>query len=269
VLSEVEAQPTRAKWRWLVHLLLLAGYVLGIGIGGALLKDGSSEPAMPNTVQALAKMCALEVGMFLTIFLVAWLFSRARRDELLLKWRGGFRPVVRGFAYSIGLRVAVMVAVAVIGLPFYALKGEKGVEELRPKTESMINAKALKDPAYIVFALTVVSFGMAGFREELWRAGMMAGFAALAPTVFGTRRGQFFAVAIAAVIFGLGHAPQGWGGVAITALLGMGLGWIIVRHQSIWEAVMAHGFFDATTFGLIYLIVKFAPEALKGFGISA
>jgi membrane protease YdiL (CAAX protease family) len=213
-------------------------------------------------------MCALELGMFFTVFVIAWLFSRARPEELFLKWRGGWRPIVRGFLYSIGLRLGVMVAVAVIALPIYTLKGDKGVEELRPKTESMINAKALKDPVYIAFALTVVSFGMAGFREELWRAGMMAGFAALAPSIFGTRRGQFFAVAIAAVIFGLGHAPQGWGGVAITALLGMGLGWMIVRHQSIWEAVMAHGFFDATTFAMIYLIIRFAPEALKGFGIS-
>ncbi|HUS36359.1 MAG TPA: CPBP family intramembrane glutamic endopeptidase [Verrucomicrobiae bacterium] len=271
VLSEVEAQPTRAKWRWLVSVLLLAGYVLGIGIAGPLLKGdgGSTGPAMPDDLGSLMRLCAVDLGMFAAVFAIAWLFSRARRAELFLKWRGGVRPVLWGIAYSIGLRVAVMIIGAIMVAPIYALKGEKAIEGFRPKTESLINTKALKDPAYATFMMTVVSFGMAGFREELWRVGMMAGLAGLAPAVFATRRGQYIAVAIAAVIFGLGHAPQGWGGVVLTGALGLGLGWIIVRHQSIWEAVMAHGFFDATTFAALYVIVRFAPEALKAFGISA
>jgi membrane protease YdiL (CAAX protease family) len=248
---------------------LLAGYVLGIGIAGAFMKKGSAEPAMPDDVQSLAQMCAIELGMFLAVFAIAWLFSRVRRDELFFKWRGGVRPILWGIVYSIGLRVAVMILGALVALPIYAIKGEKAIEDLRPKTESVINTSALKDPVYVVVAITVVSFGMAGFREELWRVGMMAGLAGLAPAFFRSRRGQFVAVAIAAVIFGIGHAPQGWGGVVITATLGLGLGWIIVRHQSIWEAVMAHGFLDATTFAALYIVIKFAPEALKAFGISA
>lgn len=268
LLSEVEGQTNRGKWRWAIHLLLLAGYVLGIGLAGALLKDESAEPAMPSDLESLAKMCALELGMFVAVFAVAWSFSRARPAELFLKWRGGLRPILWGIVYSIGLRLAIMVLITVIALPIYALKGEAGVEDLRPKSEKVINTTALKDPMYVAFAITVVSFGMAGFREELWRAGIMAGLAGLAPVAFATRRGQYVAVAIAAVVFGLGHAPQGWGGVVITAALGVGLGVIIVRHQSIWEAVMAHGLFDATTFAALYVVVRFFPEALKGVGIS-
>ncbi|MDB6109069.1 MAG: Abortive infection protein, partial [Pedosphaera sp.] len=67
---------------------------------------------------------------------------------------------------------------------------------------------------------------------------------------------------VAAVIFGLGHTAQGWSGVAITAFLGLGLGAIMLRHRSIWEAVIAHGFFDAGTFALLYCIAKFHPELL-------
>jgi membrane protease YdiL (CAAX protease family) len=131
-----------------------------------------------------------------------------------------------------------------------------------------VNAEALKDPLYVLFAVSVVSFGVAGFREELWRVGMMAGFAGLAPAIFATRRGQLIAVVVAAVIFGIGHTPQGIGGVVLTAVLGLALGCIIVRHQSIWEAVLAHGFFDATTFVGLYVVVKYFPEALRGFGLS-
>jgi membrane protease YdiL (CAAX protease family) len=34
-------------------------------------------------------------------------------------------------------------------------------------------------------------------------------------------------------------------------LLGLGLGLIMVFHRSIWPAVLAHGFFDATSMALI------------------
>jgi membrane protease YdiL (CAAX protease family) len=89
----------------------------------------------------------------------------------------------------------------------------------------------------------------------------------VAPDVFGTRKGQYGAVFVAAIIFGLGHLPQGIGGVAVTAGLGFGLGWIMVRHQSAWEAILAHGFFDASTFAALYVVVNYFPESLKGLAI--
>jgi membrane protease YdiL (CAAX protease family) len=72
------------------------------------------------------------------------------------------------------------------------------------------------------------------------------------------------AVLLAAVVFGFGHLPQGWGGVYVTGLLGTALGWIMVRHDSIWEAVLAHGFFDASTFAFLYLLANYFPASLKG-----
>jgi membrane protease YdiL (CAAX protease family) len=50
-------------------------------------------------------------------------------------------------------------------------------------------------------------------------------------------------------------------------VLGFGLGWIMVRHQSAWEAILAHGFFDAATFAALYFVATYAPDALKGFAI--
>jgi membrane protease YdiL (CAAX protease family) len=37
----------------------------------------------------------------------------------------------------------------------------------------------------------------------------------------------------------------------MAGLLGLGLGLIMVLHRSIWPAVLAHGFFDATSMALI------------------
>jgi membrane protease YdiL (CAAX protease family) len=271
ILEETQLEAPRAKWRWGVHVALLAMYVIGLGVAGALLRHdsdkGTTTSAMPPDFHSLVLMCAGEMAAFLMVFGLAWVFSRARRDELFLKWRGGFAPILWGFIYSVALRAVIMIVTLAILVPVALTKGEKAIQDLRPKTEATVDMQALKDPAYIAFALTVVSFVVAGFREELWRAGMLAGLAGLAPALFSSRKGQYFAVAIAAVIFGLGHLPQGWGGVVITGVLGLGLGWIIVRHQSAWEAILAHGFFDAMTFAGLYVLVKYFPEALKQFAI--
>ncbi len=44
---------------------------------------------------------------------------------------------------------------------------------------------------------------------------------------------------------------QGWLAVGLTGLLGLGLGLIMVLHRSIWPALIAHGYFNATSFALI------------------
>jgi CTP:molybdopterin cytidylyltransferase MocA/membrane protease YdiL (CAAX protease family) len=272
-ILELYQTPRRAKWRWGVHVTLLAAYVLGLGLAGALIRPetdkGTTTSAMPTDLRALAIMCLVEGVMFAAVFALAWLFSRVRPAELFLKWRGGLRPILWGFVYSVLLRIAVAIVVLAVAVPIFMTKGTAAVEKLRPKTEAVVNMEAVKNPLYIAFALTVVSFGMAGFREELWRAGMLAGLAGMAPTMFASRRGQYIAVAVAAVIFGLGHLPQGWGGVGVTAVLGLGLGSIIVWHQSAWEAILAHGFFDATTFGALYFLSKFLPDALKQLALFA
>ena len=69
---------------------------------------------------------------------------------------------------------------------------------------------------------------------------------------------------LTAVVFGLGHVSQGWGGVVLTTILGLGLGLILVWRRSFWEAVLAHGFFDATTFALMFLLARYWPQFLPG-----
>jgi membrane protease YdiL (CAAX protease family) len=63
-------------------------------------------------------------------------------------------------------------------------------------------------------------------------------------------------VVLTSLIFGIGHLPQGMLAVAMTALIGMALGAIMVLHRSVWPAVIAHGMFDATSFALIPLVAE-------------
>jgi len=100
-----------------------------------------------------------------------------------------------------------------------------------------------------------VSFVVAGFREELWRAGMIFSIASLLPHGWAKRSREILAVTVAALVFGSGHLVQGPGGVVLTAALGMFLGLIMVLRSSLWEAVLAHGFFNASTFLMLRVVM--------------
>jgi membrane protease YdiL (CAAX protease family) len=118
--------------------------------------------------------------------------------------------------------------------------------------ETLIDVAAMRNnPVYFWLTLTVVSFVVAGLREELWRSAFLAGMKALWPQHFGSRAGQVLAVIICAVIFGLGHLALGSLAVCMAGLLGVGLGLIMVFHGSIWPAVFAHGIFDATSMAML------------------
>ena len=64
------------------------------------------------------------------------------------------------------------------------------------------------------------------------------------------------------MIFGFGHLPMGALAACLTGLLGFGLGLIMVRHQSVWPAVIAHGMFDATSLAILPLVAKNLPLLL-------
>ena len=75
--------------------------------------NDQEEALLPDNTGELLLGVGMELGMFGAVFGLAWLASRATREQLLLRWSGGFKPVLWGFAYSIGLRVGIAVAVGV------------------------------------------------------------------------------------------------------------------------------------------------------------
>jgi membrane protease YdiL (CAAX protease family) len=134
----------------------------------------------------------------------------------------------------------------------------------RPGIENTVGVAALRNnPAYFWLTITVVSFVVAGLREELWRSSFLAEMRALWPRQFGSTRGQVCAVFIAAIIFGLAHLSMGIVAALFGGLLGLGLGLIMVFHRSIWPAVLAHGFFDATSMALIPLAMELMQHLPK------
>ncbi len=249
------AAPRIAAWRGWILMLVMASYPLSLGLIGAERQQGDSSPEamLPETIGGLWASCGLNFGVFAAFFFVAWAVARPGAEALYLRRSSPWAALGFGVVWSIALRVVVagMVLAVMGGFWLWARaqgEGAVSLDGFRPKIENVITPSALHDPVYLLMVLTVVSFVVAGLREELWRAAMLAGVLSILPERWQGRRGEILAVGIAAVIFGLGHLPQGAGGVFLTGLLGIGLGAILVGHRSLWIAVLAHGFFDATSF---------------------
>ena len=213
---------------------------------------------MFNNTQALLVASIFEIILFTIVFGCAWLSSRASADDLLLKWRQGWWTVPLGVAYSIAMRVAlgILLLIIVAILMATGVLNRETVKTFsinsRTPVERMVNVSAMEhDRTYFWLTITVASFGVAGVREELWRSGTLAGMRKLWPNKFGSRGGQIVAVALIAILFGLAHLWLGLLASAMAMILGLLLGIIMVLHESIWPAVIAHGMFDATSFALV------------------
>jgi len=248
---------TRSRWRWLIHLVILVAYPVVIGAIGAG-RAGAQGPALGHGPKGLVIVFGIQFVIFAVVFALAWLASRATCEDLLCRWRGGLKVVPLGLLYSILLRLALgVITLVVVALLIAAhLIRAEDVPQLatanRPDVGALVDVSALRhNPLYFWLTITLVSFVLAGFREELWRSGVLAGLRVLWPGHFSSNQGQVIAATLAAVVFGLGHLAQGPLAACGAGLLGLGLGLIMVFHRSIWPAVIAHGAFDATTFALL------------------
>jgi membrane protease YdiL (CAAX protease family) len=253
------------RWRWWIQLVLIGGYIVPrIALTAAFPRH---SPALSDRVSTLLLVCAVEVLFFGLMYLIAIRTSGATKEELFLPWRPGWLVLPLGIVYSIGIRLA---AGAVIFAVLVVLIGSRVVEPTaahdyirseQPHVQQLVDVSAMQhNPAYFWLIVTVVSFVVAGLREEMWRSGTLAAMRALWPRAFSSIRGQMVAVALIAVLFGAAHLQLGVLGAILAGLLGLFLGVIIIVHRSIWPAVIAHGLLDATTFALIPFILTKSPH---------
>ncbi len=250
-----------ARWRWWIYLLTIGSYPLVLALTNVLSarrapKSADAELRLPTSVRGLLIVGAIELASVLLFFGIAWLFARPSKDQLWLRWREGFGPIWRGALYSVGLRFLPVVAVIAVGMALGALGVSPKAMELwiknhHPQTDGIADAVRAGSPLYRLVMLTFLSFVVAGFREELWRAATMRGLLEVAPRAWSIQTKNVVTVLISAVVFGFGHWYQGLLGVGLTALIGMALGAATLHHRSFWPSVIAHGFFDATSFLMV------------------
>ncbi len=260
--------------RWWVHLILITAYILVVAFAGREQSARQTHtPALSHTAGGLLVVCGFQLLIFGIVLGLALMASRASQDELLLRWRQGFLTVPLGIAYSVAIRLAVGIVMmaAVIALMLTHVMTAQSIHHFlatnRPDLKAVVDISAMQqNPLYYWLTLTVVSFVLAGLREEMWRSAFLAGLRNLWPRSFGSRAGQIRAVAVASVLFGIAHLAMGWIAVVFAWLLGFGLGLIMVLHRSIWPAVIAHGMFDATSLALLPWIAQRLPEIQRTLG---
>jgi membrane protease YdiL (CAAX protease family) len=183
--------------------------------------------ALSGSVRGLLIVCGVEIILFSLVFGLGWLASRASREELLFRWRPGWWVVPLGIAYSVAIRFAllvVMTVVVIILLTTHASTPEtlQGlVRANRPNVKTLVSVSAMRNnPSYFWLTVTLVSFVVAGLREEMWRAGTLAAMRALWPGAFASRGGQCLAVTLIAVLFGAMHLGMGPIAAAMAGVLG-------------------------------------------------
>lgn len=256
----------RAPAWWALHVLILALFPLLAAGGGAkrAAVGRQVEAALPAGVTPLLIVGTLQVLLFLGLLGLAWVFSRFRAKDLY--WGGwrGIETATQGLFYSLAMRIGLGALVALVVLVAMGLGNSREAVEAFLKeqgagTGRLVSLEAVRNPAYLVVLSSFISFGVAGLCEELWRAGMLAGLIRLMPPRWSAGFRLALALLFSSCLFGAGHVVQGPLAILLTAALGVVLGAIMLRHNSIWPAVMAHGFFNATSF----LMVAMAPAKIS------
>ena len=270
-LSEDSIKPVVAKSNrrsWIIFLILMVAYILAAAWRGASPTAGS--PALDSTVSGLLADTIIALLIFFVPFGVGLVLTRPTRSDLYFETPSNWLlSCVLGAAWSVVLRLAILVPAAVVAGTVIFLNPKDGMRQFaasRPKIENLLDPGALADPAYALVCMTWLSFVVAGLREELWRAAVIRGISTLGPSGYPTRRLEWLGVFSSSLLFGFAHLTQGWLGVLLTGLLGLGLGMIQIVRRSLPEAVLAHGFFDASTFLLIFLLQQ--KELLRKLGLS-
>lgn len=262
-------QTAQRTWGWAALVLAIAGFALssivvlvGSAVYGFVLALGGAEPAeiqqrlMGDT---LTVMLPLLLGQFIlwTAITLAWVKLFERRTLASIGLGAGAGP-----RYLLGLVLSVVLVFA-IGLAALAL-GADADEAAAAVPTGVPPAGAI---AAVLLGCSV--FLVQGAAEEIvFRGWLMSALAA--------RWGVAAAVVASSLLFMVLHAHVFVSGLGfgLVALLGLGMtglafALLCVLTRSVWEAVAAHGAFNAAVVGAPTLALLFedpARSANSAFG---
>ncbi|MBB3033940.1 CPBP family intramembrane glutamic endopeptidase [Alteriqipengyuania lutimaris] len=121
---------------------------------------------------------------------------------------------------------------------------------LPPIDVSLILDYVTESPLSFALWIVLVAWFAAGFGEELlYRGFLMDRLMRLR----GMRGRKWPAAIIQAALFGLPHLYQGWGGVLVTASIGLFLAWLrFANRGNLWACILAHAAVDTIMLSLAY-----------------
>ena len=121
---------------------------------------------------------------------------------------------------------------------------------LPPIDVSLVMDYVTESPLSFGLWIVLVAWLAAGFGEELlYRGFLMDRLMRLR----GMRGRKWPAAIIQAALFGLPHIYQGWGGVLVTASIGLFLAWLrFANRGNLWACILAHAAVDTIMLSLAY-----------------
>jgi membrane protease YdiL (CAAX protease family) len=179
--------------------------------------------------------------------LALWIAARRPWASLgfLLRLNAGLIGIVAGMA---------IIAVVIVRQRRAALADGEALAKLRQRTARLeVMLPHSREELKQFFALSVT----AGVCEELLYRGYLIWYLA-------HWLGLFPAAGLAAVIFGVGHAYQGWKGILTTALVGAFLGGVYIVSGSLYAGMLIHALMDAHSGHLMQAAYERAADGAAG-----
>jgi membrane protease YdiL (CAAX protease family) len=180
----------------------------------------------------------------LTLALLGWWLA-AGRDVLSL----GLLPAAAGWQWltiGAGLAGVVFLTWQMVAV----MRSPAKLKELRENMGELAGMAPTTDAEHGHFRMVAIT---AGICEEIIYRGLLL-------TVLTAAVGLWPAVALSSVIFGLGHAYQGWSGIARTFLVGVVMALLTVFSGSLFVAIILHIAADLTSGRMMSAALRAEPE---------
>jgi membrane protease YdiL (CAAX protease family) len=215
------------RFRALLEVAACSGYPSQVLIGLLIAGVGLGPHAGTGTLTLLGLSVLLALDSLLVIALVWWLLRAGGESPVAVLF--GDRHWTVETVLGVSLMPVLFLLVVLVGLALVRL-----APELRPPPNPFA---ALMTSPQDVFVLAMVGLLAGGVREEIQRAFILHRFE---QHLGGAAAG----LVCFSLLFGIGHALQGWPAVVTTTILGAFWGLIYLGRRSIVAPMVSHSAFN-------------------------
>lgn len=236
-----ETKPQTLGWgRFLLQFVTVAFlYVLAqvppVAIWGEIGADGKLQ--ISSTVMAGTTAFGMVVAL-----LVSWLWLR-KDGTLAEAWK-----ILPADGWGRTLLIALATTIAILGWFTLGTMALASIGLGTPDVNEILGMVTQSNFHYVLWVVLVAWFA-AGFGEELLYRGFLMDRLQRLKGVGSTLWGP---ILVQGAIFGLSHGYQSLAGVIITGVVGIGLGWLRTRVDSLMPLILAHMAVDTFSMSMAY-----------------
>ena len=236
-----ETKPQTLGWgRFLlqfftVAILYLLAQLPPVLIWGEFTPDGQLQTS--STVLAGTTAFGMVVAL-----LVSWLWLR-KDGALADAWK-----ILPSNGWGRTVLIAFATTIAILGWFTLGTMALQSMGLGAPAVNEVLDMVTKSNFHYVLWVVLVAWFA-AGFGEELLYRGFLMDRLQRLKGVGSTLWGP---ILVQGAIFGLSHGYQSLAGVIITGVVGIGLGWLRTRVDSLMPLILAHMAVDTFSMSMAY-----------------